>query len=260
MGRFDNYKFRCSALGYIMGSGNELTIANKTHLLEVFIGEIYNTRKEITSKYFEKGTFMEEDGITLLNQTLYPNNLLVKNKERRANDYIHGECDTISPDEIIYDIKNAWDRFSFGKADLTFNYKWQLKGYCMLWNIHRGRLFYCLNNMPEHLLCDEERKLFYQHRFTTTEDPEYLSLCTELRKKHNYDDLPVWERFKTWDVDFTDEDAEKLRSRIILCRKHLNTLHEKHEEQISRNKQLMGLSPSVLLAEYDKGINATIIT
>src|SRR3954467_8564872 len=102
---FSNYQFRCSALGKVVSKSGTLTDANKTYLSEVFIGEVYGIRRDITSKYFEKGIYQEEDGITLLQSALYPKKLVLKNKERLRNDFIHGEHDA-KVDGIVYDIKN----------------------------------------------------------------------------------------------------------------------------------------------------------
>lgn len=259
MGKFDNYQFRCSALGHIMSAKGDLTVGNKTYLKELFIGEMYGIRKEVTSKYFEKGMFMEEDGIDLLNKSIYPDNILIKNKERKSNNFIHGEMDTMSPDKIVYDIKNAWDKFSFGKAELTFNYEWQLRGYMWLWECDKARLFYCLNNMPEHLLCDEERKLFYKNGYTSYENEEYQTLCEELRAKHNYDSMELWERFKVWDVEHSDAEIEKLKAKVTKCRAYLNELCEENDTLFARNKNLMGIEPSILLAHHDSEVGATIV-
>lgn len=257
--RYDNYEFRCSALGKIISKSGKLTQTNLTYIQECFIGDIHNVRKEIGSKYFEKGVFCEEDGISLLNNTLYKGRLLVKNKERKHNGWIHGEADNIAPDAIVYDIKNAYDRFTFGKADLSHEYEWQLKGYCFLWGLKAARLFYCLNNMPDHLLVDEERKLFYKGGYLTYESPEYLKACEELRAFHNYDKMELWERFKVWDVNYAEEDEKKIKSAVAEARKVMNDLYDQHLNTISRNKSLMGLEPSLMIAHHDPEVTATII-
>lgn len=237
---FSKFEFRCSALGKIMSKSNSLTDGNKTYLRETFIGEIYSIRKEVTSKYFEKGNYMEEDAVSMINKALYPDKILIKNKERKHNGFIHGECDTIAPDQIVYDCKNAWDLFSFGKADLTWDYMWQGIGYMWLWEKKKFRLFYCLNNMPEHLLIGEEKKLFYQHNFVTYEDEEYQNLCLELRAKHNYDQMPIEEKFKIWELDGNEDTIEVLKDKIQVCRKFMCKLYDEYLEQIEINKRLMG--------------------
>ncbi len=254
---FSNYKFRCSALGKIMSAKGELTQGNKTYLKELFTEIMEGKRKEITSRYFEKGVFMEEDGVSMINDTLYPNDLLMKNKERKENDYIHGECDLLH-DGIVYDIKNAWDVFTFGKADLTDDYEWQGRGYMWLWGANKFRLFYCLNNMPEHMLIDEEKRLFYRHSFVSIEDAEYQKLCLELRAFHNYDRKPVEEKFKIWEIKHSEAEIQKLKDKIKKARAYLNELLAERYEQINFNRKLMSL-PSVMFASRDESVKATIV-
>ena len=240
-----------------MSAKPELTQGNKTYLRQLFIELIENKRKEISSKYFEKGNFMEEDGVGMVNDCFYPTKLLTKNKERKQNDYISGESDLVH-DNIIWDIKNAWDVFTFGKAELSDTYEWQGRGYMWLWGIDTFRLFYCLNNMPEHLLVEEEKKMFYKHSFISPEDEEYQKLCVELRAFHNYDHRQIYERFKVWEIKSDQAEIEKLKSRIIKCRAYMNQLLAEHNARIEFNKQLMGL-PSGYIAHHDPEVAAIII-
>lgn len=254
---FLKYEFRCSALGKIISKSGKLTDANKTYLQEVFIGILYGIQKEFTTKYFEKGKYCEEDGITMLNDALYKGTIVIKNKERKHNGYIHGEKDTRVRDKV-WDIKNAYDRFTFGKASLTWDYEWQLRGYAWLDDVTESGLFYCLNNMPEHLIVQEERMLFYRGGYATYDNPQYLKACTELREFHNYDNMPLWDRFKTWDVECTKEHIDTIKECVVQGRQYLKDLYITYVESVNKNKSLMGIK-SILIAEHDKDVNATII-
>ncbi|MFA9219860.1 MAG: hypothetical protein ACEQSL_01595 [Sediminibacterium sp.] len=236
---FDNYKFRCSALGNIVTKSGKLTDGAKTYLQDCFIGEIYGVRKEAYGRALEKGIACEQDGLKMLNQTLYPETFISKIEEPIENDFIKGTPDCI-PNEIVYDIKNAFDRFSFGKAELSHLYEWQVKGYCMLYELQRGRIFYCLNNMPDYMISDEERKLFYMQRMWATMDaPEYLEACDELRAAHNYNSIPVAERFKIFEVAFTTDDFLKIKNAVEQSREHLNELLKEHNDRIAFNLSLI---------------------
>lgn len=255
MGMFDNYEFRCSSLGKIHSSDGTLTQTNKTFLIELFVQEVDGIRKDISSKYFEKGTFNEVDGVQLINEALYPDHFLTKNTERKGNGWINGECDVLPPDDIIYDVKNAWDKITFAKAKLSIDYELQGRGYMWLWGKPTFRLFYCLTNMPEHMLCDEEKKIFFSHSFVTMEDEEYLKLCMELRRKHNYDDMELWKRFKIWEIEHSDDKIEELKKKITKCRKFLNQLWEDRISSYKLNKELMGIiDPSILIASPGDGV------
>lgn len=258
--RFSDYKFRCSGLGGIVSKSGNFTDGNKTYIEEVFIGEIEGVRKEAYGKALEKGKWCEQDGVKMLQDTIYKGSLVVKNKVRRHNDFIRGECDVFK-NGIVYDIKNAYDRFSFGKAELSHNYYWQLVGYMWLWEAEQSRLFYCLNNMPDHLLVAEEYSLFYKNKgkYLTMESEDYLKDCEELRKAHNYDNKPVYEKFKVWDVPRLESDIENLKSAIGKARGYMNDLYDEHLAMIENNQRLMGLEPSVILAHHDPEVNATIV-
>lgn len=238
--RFDNYKFRCSALGNIVSKSGIFTEGNKTYIQECFIGEIEGVKKEAYGKALEKGKFCEEDGITMLNKTIHKGELLLKNKIRKSNDFIHGECDVFHKG-FVYDIKNAYDRFTFGKAELTHNYKWQLIGYMWLWEAEKSRLFYCLNDMPEHLLIEEERMLFYKNKwkYASVESEEYIADCIELRKAHRYENKPLETRFKVWDLERDNGEIELLKKAITRARKYMNELYDDYVAMIEKNKSLI---------------------
>ena len=235
---FLQYTFRAHQLGKIISASGKLTDGNKTYLKELFTGAITGTRKEVSSKYFEKGLFEEESGISLLNNTIYKGKLLTKNKERKNNGWVQGECDVIK-DSIVYDIKNAWDVFTFENSALTHEYTWQLKCYMWLWEVTNARLFYCLNNTPEHLLIAEERKLFYAGNYISMENEEYLSDCEMLRKKHNHDSKPLEERFKIWDVNLTAEDIVTIQVAITKAREYLCDLQLDRASRLEYNRNFL---------------------
>lgn len=255
--RFSNYLFRCSELGNIISKSGKLTDGIKTYIQECFIGEIYNVRKEAYGKALEKGVLCEEDGITML-QNIYPGQLLVKNRDEKRNRFIKGSCDVFK-NQIVHDIKNAYTLFTFGKAEQSWLYQWQVKGYAVLWGVTKGRLFYCLNNMPEQMILEEERLLFYKNKwaFTTTEDENYIKACEELRRAHNYDHMPISERFKMWDIELTKEDTDIIEASVIAARKHMGELWEDHRSMIEKNKLL--LNPSAILATYQENDKVTLV-
>ena len=91
-----DYKFRCSSLGEIISKSGKTTQTMLSYLQRIYIEQSEGIRKDINSKYFEKGLFQEEDGISMLQNTLHKNSLVLKNKERKSNDFIHISCNTIT--------------------------------------------------------------------------------------------------------------------------------------------------------------------
>jgi len=216
---FDNYLFRCSALGNVVTANGKITQGAETYLKELFIGAMYGVRREAYGKALEKGVATEQDGLKMLNQTLYPDRFVAKISEGTKNDFIIGTPDAIM-DEYVYDIKNALDLFTFGKCELTHTYEWQIKSYCWLYGKEKGRVYYCLNNMPDYMVAEEQKKMFYtQRKWATMESPEYLEACEELAKAHNYDNMPLHHKFKIFDVEFAkgvDNGSAKANPRIIV--------------------------------------------
>lgn len=238
---FNNYLFRASALGNIVTKSGKLTDGAKTYLQECFIGEVYGIRKEAYGRALEKGVACEVDGLGMLNQALYHDQFVknFKDTDGEKNEWIKGTCDTIVND-MVYDIKNALDLFIFGKAELSHNYEWQVKAYCFLYGKPHGRIFYCLCNMPDYLISEEERKMFYtQRKWTTMDDSGYLKACEDLRKAHNYDHMPVSHRFKIFEVEYGEGDKERIIEAVKVGRVHLNELLNEHETRIEFNEGLI---------------------
>jgi len=171
---FDNYKFHPSSLGKIMTGSRDkddpLGETCKTHLLECFISEVYHRRKDITTKYMEKGILQEEESITLY--SLVTGKFHKKNKETIENDFLIGTPDLFDGESIrnashVIDIKTSWDIFTFYEVMLkpiNKTYYWQLQAYMDLSGASKARLAYCLVNTPFTLIEDEMAGILYGER------------------------------------------------------------------------------------------------
>jgi hypothetical protein len=245
---FDNYLFRCSSLSDIIPNQKtkELTKTIRSAIRKKFVEKITDTRKDIHSKYLDKGVSCEPESTKLLQTTIYPiskgNAVLKAIKERKENEYISGETDIIK-DGIVYDLKNAYDEYTFAEAELSSKYEWQLTGYMWLNNLNKARLFYTLNNMPEHLIQKEEQNLFYSRDvyYEGDFDPKYMEACRLLRERYKYDRLPLWERFKLWDIQLDESRIPIIIDAVNSARGYMNELLLEHKEHVRKNKELMGV-------------------
>lgn len=240
---FDNLLFRSSKVGAIVSKSGKITQGVETYLKEVYWHETKGFKEEVSTKYFEKGKFKEEDSITMLQNTLFrgKNILCVKNKVRIADAFTHGEHDVRVGNTII-DCKNCWEWKTLENADLTWDYEWQIRDYMRLNNCDTGILFYCLLNLPEHMLIEKERELFYTlKKWTTIEDPDYLNACQELREMYNFEKHPPEERFIAFQIERDFEKEEIIKKAVIQSRKWLNKFHEDKLEQYKHNRILMNL-------------------
>ena len=240
MRTFNDFKFRCSALGKVISKSGKLTEYNKTYIKECFIGDVYKVQKDIQSKYFEKGIACEQDGLQMLNDVLYKGQYLPKNKVEFENEYIKGTPDAVYKGKV-YDIKNAYDLFTFGKAHLSWDYEWQVKGYLYLTHQKEGAIFYTLSDMPDYLISQEEKSLFYRGNYLTFESPDFQEACIELRKKYIYNYMSVSERFKLFPVQLTDCDVQIIEASVLNARSEMNNLYKAFLNQILDNKKLMEL-------------------
>jgi hypothetical protein len=151
--------FRCSSVGKLMGEprtkGAVLSDTAKSYVRELAAQAIFGVEFEVSSKQMEKGIECEPVSIALFNRVY--GRALVKNDERRTDEFLTGESDLPDTDEVV-DIKTAWSvaTFPLSEEDLADAqrklYEWQLHAYMRLWNKPRARLAYCLVDTPERLI------------------------------------------------------------------------------------------------------------
>ncbi len=217
--------FRCSQLGSIMtaprSKSEELSETCKTYLTEVYINERFGRRKEITSRYIEKGLAVEEDSITLYSRVKKVP--FFKNEERFKNEYIIGTPDHVG--DFVLDIKSSWDIFTFvntEQADLNKKYYWQLQGYMALTGKKEARLAYCLVNTPDQMIEDEKRKLAWKMGLIDADSsPEYHKACEQIEKNSRYDDIPMAERIHEIVIPYDEAAIESLYKKVDACREYM---------------------------------------
>ncbi len=154
-----DYKFRCSSIGKLMTeprtkAEGPLSVGAKTYIRELAAQEIFGIEFEFSSKETEKGIEVEDESIALLNRVRGLD--LVKNAERRSNDFITGECDLFdAPGRRGHDLKSSWSAKTFPivVADCEDKlYEWQMRGYMALWDASEWEVDYALVDTPERLI------------------------------------------------------------------------------------------------------------
>ena len=150
-----NILFRASSLSDIMTepkSKNEvLSVGAKTAITKMAKEMVYGYDEPFSSKYTDKGIQVEDQSIDLLGSVLLKH--FVKNKERKANDWITGEADIVTDDSII-DVKSSWSLATFpvlSKQGEDKGYEMQLRAYMWLWDKPRASIAYCMVTTPEDL-------------------------------------------------------------------------------------------------------------
>jgi hypothetical protein len=228
---FDNYKFRCSSLGYLMtdprSKSEVISETTKTHLMDCYVAAVFNRRSDIQSKFLEKGNLVEENSIDLY--SAYKADFFKKNDQRLSNEYISGTYDLLIEEEdepIIVDLKSSWDIYTFARSMKSENkmYYWQVQGYMALTGVKRARVAYCLVDTPDPIIDRELRKALYQSGLPESSE-EFVNYCEELRAFYKYSDIPQSKRVFEREYQYSEEDIERLYQRIVDCRRYLNEIN-----------------------------------
>ena len=151
--------FRCSSIGLLMTEPRSkaegpLSVGAKTAIRKLVAQEIYGVDFEVSAKVLEKGIEVEPASLSLLNQVRGLS--LVKNTERRHDDFITGEADVFDAGRRCgHDLKSSWSlaTFPITVADCEDKvYEWQMRGYMRLWDAPRWEVNYCMVDTPERLI------------------------------------------------------------------------------------------------------------
>lgn len=240
MGKFDNYKFHPSMLGTLMSNQQgkkdttcmaELGETAKKALQQIWIEETYNRRKEIESKFIEKGNACEEDSITLYSRV--KKKFLKKNTETVSNDFFVGTPDCFKGESImkaeeIEDFKTSWDIFTFHEAKfgtLNKTYEYQLNGYMDITGAPTSRLIYCLVDTPEKFIEDEKRALAWKMGLIDPHiDPVYVKKAKVLEMTLVYPDIPMEKRVHEIIIPYNKPLIESVKKRVPIWIEYLNSL------------------------------------
>jgi hypothetical protein len=198
-----------------------LSETTKTELTKIWIENEYGRKRDITTKFTEKGIICEQDSIDLLNKK--KNKLFEKNKQSYSNEFITGTPDIVAGD--IIDIKTSWDLLSYVQSDedkARKNYYYQLLGYMALTGAKKGHIAYCLVDTPESFIRDELYKQSFQ---MDPESKEYEEKQNEIVKNMKFGDIPESQRVKIFDFEFSQKDIDEVYEKIKEWREFLNKLH-----------------------------------
>lgn len=165
-----NLKVRCSSLHKLMtnpwGKNEELSATTKTWLKELVKEEVFGYKPQLNTPAINKGIDYENLSIDLLNEATFKS--YTKNEQRLTNEWLTGEADIITEDEII-DVKSSWSLETFpafaedAKASVKkAGYEWQLRGYMMLWNKPKASIQYCMISTPDALLKDWDNQAIHK--------------------------------------------------------------------------------------------------
>jgi len=213
-----NFKIRASSCGAIMTNDRSGKGMGKTvySYLDTWMKEqIYNRKKIIESKYFDKGIEVESKSIDYISEQLKLG-MIFKNEEYFENDYMTGCPDLVLPDEII-EVKNSFDCFTFPLFECeppNKDNEWQVLVYMALTGRKKARIIYTLMDTPSDIV---ERQMNW------AEESEHERIV----RYHEYSNLDAKLRIKSFDVDYDQAKIDAITDRVIQCRDYINeTMHK----------------------------------
>lgn len=216
------FKARCSSLGKIFtnprSKSETISETTKTYLEEWMTEQLFGIKKEISSKYLEKGLQMEDTAIKEYSKLFKAD--AVKNEEWFENDFITGTPDIILDDRIV-DIKCSFSAFTFPMFDTELKnkaYDYQLQGYMYLTGKTQAEIAYFLLNSPDSVILSEAKKIMYDEGLGN----DWLDiLVEEVREAHSYDHIPMENRCKVFKVERDEAIISEIKDRVENCREFI---------------------------------------
>lgn len=215
------FKIRASALGQIMTndrSGKAMGKTAQAYCEQWLKEKLYDRKKQITTKYMDKGLIMEDEAIDFYAK-MTDSGFLLKNEQFFKNEYMTGTPDLILPDKVV-DIKSSWDCFTFPLFDSQIenkDYYWQLQAYMILTGKTSAELAYILMDTPEHLI----KKEAYYHAINIGYDLDQV--IKDFKARMTYFDVPNNLRIKCFTLPKDDVEGQII-ARVQECRNYINSL------------------------------------
>ena len=214
------FKIRASAGGQIMGI-KALGKTGENYCVNWVKEQLYNRKKEFSNKYTEKGNIMEDNSIDFIADEL-GYGFLAKNDKYFENDFFTGTPDVILKDHII-DVKNSWDCFTFPLFEKELpnsDYFYQAQIYMELVGVDKYKVIYTLSDTPINLI---EKEAYYFCKNNGYDELD-LDVLEDFTKKMTYSEIPNNLKIKVFEIEKDESVIEKLKIRVLECRKFIETL------------------------------------
>ena len=219
---------RCSEIGDIMTndrSGKDIGKTAYSKVEEIALRNVGYNDLPLLTEPITKGIELEEEGISKVQQ-LYPNEVLVKNKDRKTIEivdgvFLTGECDILTI-HTVDDIKIPFDFYNWHNAELTKGYEWQLLGYMLLFDRREANIQYVWLHTPQYLIEESVKKYWFAYGG----DERYEKVLQQAIKNHT---INVNNPIKTYHVPYIDDKINQLKERLIKLKPH----YDKYSESLA---------------------------
>lgn len=130
-----------------------LSAGAKTFLKTLAKEFMFGYHKVVETKYMDKGLALEQAAIEFINNRRFKN--YMKNTERRASEYLTGECDIYVPGVKTIDTKVSWSLDTFPALSEDAHdpiYEWQGRAYMKLWDVPEHEVVHVMLDTPDELI------------------------------------------------------------------------------------------------------------
>lgn len=212
----------------------ELPDGAKTYCKKWLNEYLFHRRKDVKSKYIDKGNIHEEDGFTAMCLELNLG-MVYKNTQYHSNDYMHG-TDDLFVKGIVYDNKCSYelDTFPLWETEIPDDkYEWQLNSYEELRKVEDGFVVYTLIDADVDIV---EREI----KWLNNPNDIYKRICELVYTKEYFDtlierfcptaefdyfvEIPQADRVKPFAVKKDSAKIATIKERVIMCRAYINEL------------------------------------
>lgn len=220
----------------------ELPDGAKTHCKKWLKNFRFGRYQELKAKQVRKGNDTEEDGFTLM-ATELKLGMVYKNKERRSNEWMTGECDLhLAVKKAVYDNKASWslDTFPMYETEFDKRYWWQLEGYGCLWEAESLNLCFTLNDDTDiaienaiKWIEDHNEKYRIAEKMHFTDKNHFEGLKQSLFPDATLDTfipIPDEDRIVHFEFNRDDKAIESIKDRVLLCREYIYQLLTKKQQ------------------------------
>jgi hypothetical protein len=214
------------------------------HLIDLWTSYTTGRTDFDGNKYTKKGNVRELEALTLYSLTK-GGKMLTKNSDRKSNEFITGECDTIKQVAggcETLDIKCSYSIYTFNRtkySGITAANIWQGHGYMWLFDSLAHTVVYCLMNGLPGDIAYQKRLAFYdcdQNEFSL----QYIERCKQIEINHIFDraafirenpdfefhvpasewtfDIPLKDRFFETRIERNPEMFNHIQTRVTDCR------------------------------------------
>lgn len=226
----NNILIRCSGAGALLTepklkidkeAGN-LSETAKTFVTDLWLYNTYGFKEIIKNDYMDKGNFMEQDSMDLVQEVL-GGSFRSRYATKLQNDYVLGTPDIVLED-CVEDIKTSWNLKTFFNAELSKMYFAQAQCYMWLTNKPKYRLIYCFVPTPQHIILRECEKVAWKYD-KNYDNEDYIAECQQIQRNNDLiNELPKEKRVKVFAFDYDEKFIENLKVKIDKAREYYNTL------------------------------------